>query len=91
MKRFIAQYVSRCPVCRQVKIEHQLPAGRLQSLPIPEWKWENISMDFIDGLPMTRRKHDRIWVIVDRLTKSAHFIPVRSDHNVAELAKIYVE
>ena len=91
LKRDVADYVSKCVVCRQVKVEHQKPAGELQSLPIPEWKWEHITMDFVDGLPRTKRQHDRIWVIVDRLTKSAHFLPVRSTNTVEELARKYVE
>ncbi|KAL0411711.1 UNVERIFIED_CONTAM: putative mitochondrial protein [Sesamum latifolium] len=63
----------------QVKAEHQAPAGKLRPLSIPEWKWEKITMDFVVGLPRTLRKHDAIWVIVDRLTKSAHFLPIRQD------------
>jgi hypothetical protein len=90
MKRYIADYVSKCVVCKQVKIEHQVPAGKLQPLPIPEWKWDHITMDFVDGLPLSHNK-DRIWVVVDRLTKSAHFIPVRSTNSVEELADIYID
>ena len=73
MKREIADFVARCLVCQQVKAEHQRPAGLLQSLPIPEWKWEHITMDFVSNLPRTQKGHEAIWVIVDRLTKSAHF------------------
>ncbi|KAL0411196.1 UNVERIFIED_CONTAM: Transposon Tf2-11 polyprotein, partial [Sesamum latifolium] len=65
----------------QVKAEHQAPAGKLRPLSIPEWKWEKITMDFVVGLPRTLRKHDAIWVIVDRLTKSAHFLPIRQDRD----------
>nr|ABA92080.1 retrotransposon protein, putative, Ty3-gypsy subclass [Oryza sativa Japonica Group] len=75
MKREIAEYVAVCDVCQRVKAEHQKPAGLLQPLKIPEWKWEEIGMDFITGLPRTSSGHDSIWVIVDRLTKVAHFIP----------------
>ncbi|KAB2607777.1 S ribonuclease [Pyrus ussuriensis x Pyrus communis] len=75
MKREIAEYVSRCTVCQQVKAERKKPFGLLQPLPIPEWKWENITMDFVYKLPRTHNGFDDIWVIVDRLTKSAHFIP----------------
>ena len=71
MKREIAEFVSKCLTCQQIKIEHQKPAGLLQPLSIPEWKWERITMDFVTGLPKTQRGHDTIWVIVDRLTKSA--------------------
>ncbi|GKU88786.1 hypothetical protein SLEP1_g3007 [Rubroshorea leprosula] len=68
MKKDMAQYVSKCLTCQVVKAEHQKPRGQLQPLPIPEWKWEAISMDFIVGLPKTRRQFGAIWVIVDRLT-----------------------
>ncbi|XP_058769057.1 uncharacterized protein LOC131642912 [Vicia villosa] len=88
MKKEIAEYVSQCSICQQVKIEHQRPGGMLQPLEIPTWKWDSISMDFIVGLPRTRGGHDSIWVIVDRLTKSAHFLPVKTTHNVIHLARL---
>ena len=91
MKREVAQFVSACETCQRVKLEHQKPAGMLNPLPIPEWKWENIAMDFVVGLPATSNRLDSIWVIVDRLTKSAHFIPVRSNYYVDKLAQVYVE
>jgi len=90
MRTDVAEYVSRCFTCQQVKAEHRRPGGLLHPLPIPEWKWESISMDFITGLPRTRRGHDSIWVIVDRLTKSAHFLPVRTTHSAEILAQLYV-
>ncbi|KAK2420476.1 hypothetical protein QL285_031201 [Trifolium repens] len=90
MKKDVAEYVASCLTCQKAKIEHQRPAGMLQSLDIPEWKWDSISMDFITGLPRTRRKHDSIWVIVDRLTKSAHFLPVRTTDTAAKLTDIYI-
>jgi hypothetical protein len=65
-------------------------AGSLQSLPIPTWKWEDISMDFIVGLPRTTKGYASIWVIVDRLTKIAHFLPVKTDHPVAVYAQLYI-
>ncbi|KAJ8764497.1 hypothetical protein K2173_006237 [Erythroxylum novogranatense] len=74
----------------RVKAEHQAPVGRLHSLSIPEWKWERIAMDFIMGLPRTPRQHDAIWVIVDQLTKSAHFLPVRENNTLDQLAQKYV-
>jgi hypothetical protein len=74
MKRDIAEYVSLCDTCQRVKAEHQRPAGLLQPLKIPEWKWEEIGMDFIVGLPRTQAGYDSIWVIVDRLTK----VPISS-------------
>ena len=81
MKREIAEFVSQCLYCQQVKAEHQRLAGLLQPLPIPEWKWEHISMDFVIGLPKTQKGMDSIWVIIDRLTKSAHFLPVKTSFN----------
>nr|GFC78524.1 retrotransposable element Tf2 [Tanacetum cinerariifolium] len=66
-----------------VKIEHQQASGVLQQLDIPVWKWDEISMDFVTGLPQTQRRHDAIWVVVDRLTKSAHFLPIRKDYSVS--------
>ena len=74
MKKDIAKYISKCMKFQQVKVEHQHPAGLLQPFPVPEWKWEVISMDFITGLPMTWRQQDSIMVVVDKLTKEAHFI-----------------
>jgi hypothetical protein len=90
MKREIAHFVEQCLTCQQVKVEHQRPSGLLQPLPIPEWKWENISMDFVCGLPRASKNHDAIWVVVDRLTKSAHFIPIRMNYSLDKLAEIYV-
>jgi hypothetical protein len=74
MKREIAQYVSECDTCQRIKASHLKSAGALQPLSIRSWKWDDISMDFIVGLPNTSRHHDSIWVIVDRLTKVAHFL-----------------
>nr|GFC53594.1 retrotransposable element Tf2 [Tanacetum cinerariifolium] len=80
----------RAPICwDQVKIEHQRASGLLQQLDIPVWKWDEISMDFVTGLPQTQRRHDSIWVVVDRLTKSAHFLPIRKDYSVSRLAEIF--
>ncbi|GJR54475.1 putative nucleotidyltransferase, ribonuclease H [Tanacetum coccineum] len=90
MKIDYAKYVERCLTCLKVKAEHQKPYGKIQPLKIPVWKWEKITMDFITKLPRTTKKHDAIWVIVDRLTKSAHFIPIREKMPVHKLAKIYV-
>nr|GFD43423.1 retrotransposon protein, putative, Ty3-gypsy subclass [Tanacetum cinerariifolium] len=72
-----------------VKIEHQRASGLLQQLDIPVWKWDEISMDLVTGLPQTQRRHDAIWVVVDRLTKSAHFLPIRKDYSVSRLAEIF--
>ena len=86
MKRDIAQYVDQCLTCQQIKAEHQRPAGTLQPLLIPEWKWERITMDFVAGLPKTVKGHNSIWVIVDRLTKSAHFLPICSTYSIDRYA-----
>jgi ribonuclease HI len=86
----IALYVSLCDTCQRVKAEHQRPAGLLQPLKIPEWKWEEIGMGFIVGLPHTQAGYDSIWVIVDRLTKVAHFIPVKTTYSGAKLAELYM-
>src|SRR3954468_22904576 len=90
MKRDVANYVEQCVICQQVKIEHQRPGGMLQPLDIPVWKWDSISMDFIVGLPRALGGHDSIWVIVDRLTKSAHFLLVKTTHKVSHLARLFV-
>ncbi|CAN6719418.1 unnamed protein product [Malus baccata var. baccata] len=82
MKREIAEYVSRCAICQQVKVERKKPFGLMQPLPVPQWKWENITMDFVYKLPRTHNGYGGIWVIVDRLTKSAHFIPIVKYHGV---------
>ncbi|KAK8503669.1 hypothetical protein V6N12_024841 [Hibiscus sabdariffa] len=90
MKKDISDYVAKCLTCQQVKAEHQHPSGLLQPIKIPEWKWERITMDFVVGLPLTPSKKDSVWMIVDRLTKSAHFIPVRKNYTVNKLAKLYI-
>jgi len=89
MKQDVATFVSKCMICQQVKIEHQRASGLLQPLDIKTWKWDKISMDFVTGLPLTRKKHDAIWVVVDRLTKSAHFLPIRKDYGIGRLAEIF--
>ncbi|WVZ52834.1 hypothetical protein U9M48_003854, partial [Paspalum notatum var. saurae] len=90
MKRAVAEYVAVCDTCQRVKAEHQRPAGLLQPLKIPEWKWEEISMDFIVGLPRTQKGYNLIWVVVDRLTKVAHFISVNTTYSGARLAELYI-
>ncbi|GJT64875.1 putative reverse transcriptase domain-containing protein, partial [Tanacetum coccineum] len=90
MKRDIATYVSKCLTCSKVKAEHQRPSGLLQQPEIPEWKWDKITMDFITKLPKSKNGHDMIWVIVDRLTKSAHFLAIREEYSTKRLAKIYI-
>ncbi|GKD93797.1 putative reverse transcriptase domain-containing protein, partial [Tanacetum coccineum] len=82
MKKDIAEYVSKCLTCLKVKAEHQRPSGLLQQPEISVWKWKGIAMDFVTKLPRTSSGHDTIWVIVDRLTKSAHFLPMSEDYKM---------
>ncbi|WVZ63641.1 hypothetical protein U9M48_013255 [Paspalum notatum var. saurae] len=90
MKREIAKYVSECDVCQRVKADHLKPTGMLQPLAVPAWKWEDIHMDFIVGLPRTQKGYDSIWVIIDRFTKSAHFIPVKTTYRAKQYAELYI-
>ena len=90
MRKEVADFMAKCGICQQVKVEHRKPVEMLQPLPIPEWKWEMITMDFVSSLPRGKKGNDAIWVIVDRLTKSALFIPVKMTDPVDKLAKIYV-
>jgi hypothetical protein len=90
MKREIASFISKCDICQRVKAEHQCPAGLLQPLQVPEWKWESVSMDFITGFPWSSRGNDSMWVLVDRLTKVAHFIPVKTTYTSGQLADLYL-
>jgi len=87
----IAFFVQKCVTCAQVKAEHQKPFGKLQQLEIPEWKWDHITMDFVTKLPRTKKGNDMIWVIVDRLTKSAHFLPTRETEKLDKLAEMYID
>ncbi|KAF8083003.1 hypothetical protein N665_0796s0002 [Sinapis alba] len=91
MKMDVAEWVAKCPTCKLVKAEHQVPSGLLQNLPIPEWKWDHITMDFVSGFPTTRNKMDSVWGVVDRLTKSAHFIPIKKTDGVEPLVGIYMD
>ena len=91
MTKDVAEFVSRCLICQQVKAEHRRPAGLLQSLSIPQWKWEKITMNFVVGLLRCQNGYDSIWVIVDRLTKSAHFLPMKNSDSVEKLAELYVK
>jgi hypothetical protein len=87
------QEVLKCTMTSRVDIggmERQRPIGHLQPLKIPEWKWEEISMDFIVGLPKTQRGYDSIWVIADRLSEVAHFIPVKTTYKGSKLAELYI-
>ncbi|GKE17004.1 putative reverse transcriptase domain-containing protein [Tanacetum coccineum] len=91
MKADIATYVSKCLTCAKVKAEHQRPSGLLQQPEVPVWKWERITMDFITKLPRTSSGYDSIWVIVDRLTKSAHFIPMNEKYKMEKLTRLYLK
>ena len=91
MKKDIAEWVSKCFTCQKVKAEHQRPSGLLQPLEIPEWKWEHLAMDFVVGLPKTKSNHDAIWVIIDRLTRSAHFLPINEKFSLEKLVQLYLK
>ncbi|KAJ9557277.1 hypothetical protein OSB04_011891 [Centaurea solstitialis] len=91
MKTDIGRYVEKCTTCLQVKAEHQKPYGSLQPLEVPMWKWEELTMDLVTKLPKTQRQHDSIWVIVDRLTKSAPFLPVRESYSMDQWAQLYID
>ena len=71
-------------------MEHRHPAGLLHPLPIPEWKWDVVTMEFITGLPRTRKQHDSIMVVVDKLTKAAHFVPMKTNHKETNGVDIYM-
>jgi hypothetical protein len=90
MKRAVVEYVALCDNCQIIKVERQRPVGLLQPLKIPQWKWEEISMNFIVGLPTTQSSYDSIWVIVDRFLKVAHFILVKTTYKGAKLAELYI-
>ncbi|GJV93491.1 putative reverse transcriptase domain-containing protein [Tanacetum coccineum] len=91
MKADIATYIDKCLTCAKVKAEHMKPSGLLQQPEIPEWKWEKVTMDFVSGLPRTPSGYDSIWVIVDRLTKSAHFLPMKKTDSIEKLAQLYLK
>ena len=91
MKRDVSEFVTKCLVCQRVKAEDQVLSRLLEPIRIPEWKWDRITMDFVVRLPLTRRKHDSVWVVLDRLTKSAHFLLMRIDYSFDKLAKLYIK
>jgi hypothetical protein len=90
MKRETASYVSEFDTYKKVKADYMKPGGLLQLLSIPEWKWDDISKDFITGLLLTARKFNSIWVTVAQLTKSVHFIPINTNYNAKMYAEIYI-
>jgi hypothetical protein len=91
MKNDVVDYITRCMEYKRVKDEHRHPTSLLQPLPIPKKKWEVITIDFITKLPRTTRQHDLIMVVVDKLTKAAHFVPVKTTHTTTNIAKIYMK
>src|SRR3954468_2628572 len=90
MKRAIARYIAEWDVCHPIKAEHQRPAGTLQLLPISDWKLDKVSMDFITGFPKIQKGNDAIFVVIDRLSKVAHFLPIRESITASKLANLYV-
>jgi len=91
MKKDIVECVYACLICSKSKIEHQKPSGLMTLLFVPEWKLDSISMNFVEALPKNMNGSDLNWVVVDRFTKSAHFIPIKIDMSLRRLAKIYIE
>nr|GFA00893.1 hypothetical protein [Tanacetum cinerariifolium] len=89
-KEYESLYFINCIWVLLVKAEHQRPSGLLQQQEIPEWKWDKITIDFITKLPKTKSGHDTIWVIVNKLTKSAHFLATREDYSTERLEKLYI-
>ena len=90
MKRYVGDFVRRCLTCQQVKAEHQKPARLLHPLEVAEWKWEHVTMDFVTHFPQTPQRHDAVWVIVERLTKSAHFLAVRMTFSLERFCRLYI-
>ena len=90
MKTELAKYIARCSECQQVKTEHQDPFGLLQPLPIPSWKWEIISLDFVTGLPKNQNLNESIMVVVEKLSKETHFIPIKTTYKAANITNIFL-
>lgn len=91
MKKEIAQFVARCLNCQKVKAERCKPKALVQPLDVPTWKWDSILMDFVGGLPRTKAGNDKVWVIVDRLTKIARFMAMNETWSMERLVKAYVK
>jgi hypothetical protein len=91
MKKEVVDFIVKCLECQKVKVEHRHPARLLQPLPIPEWKWEVVTMDFITKLPRTNKQHYSIMVVVDKLTKAAHFIPSKITHKATNIVDVYMK
>ena len=90
MKKHVGDFVRRCLTCQQVKAEHHKPTRLLQPLEVAEWKWEHVTMDFVTHLPRTLQGHDAVWVIVDRLTKSTHFLAVQMTFTLERFCRFYI-
>ena len=91
MKKDIAEYEAKCPNCQHVKAEHLKLGGLTLMIKVPTWKWDAINMDFVVGLLKTMRQHDSVWVIVDMMTMSTHFIPVKSTYRAEDYSRIYID
>ena len=91
IKNDVAEYIARCMESHKIKVEHRNPIGLLHPLPILEWKWDVVTINFITKLPKIRLKNDAIMVVVDKFTKDAHFIPVKTTHNIVNIAYIYMK
>ena len=90
MKSDIAKFIAKCAICQQVKVKHQKLGGLLQSLSIPEWKWDHITMDFMLRLPRTTKGHNAMCMIVDRLTKTDHFVLIKTMDTLVTLSHLYI-
>ena len=90
IKRHVEDFVRRCLTCQRVKAEHQKLVGLFQPLEVAKWKWEHVTMDFVTHFPQTPQRYDVIWVIVDRLTKSTHFLAVRMTFTMEEFYQLYI-
>jgi hypothetical protein len=91
MKKEVVDFICRCLECKNLKAEHRHPTSFLHLLPIPEWKWEVVTMDFITKLPRTNKQHDSIMVVVDKITKAAHFFPVKLTHKEMNIFYVYMK
>ena len=91
MKRSIAELVAQCPNCQQLKVEHQRPGGYMKHIELFIWKWGMINRDFVTGLPLSFSKFDSIWVIVERITKVVHFLPVKTTYTAEEYVRLYIK
>src|SRR3954465_1606139 len=89
MKRDVARFVSKCDVCTRVKAQHQKPTELLKPFDVLEWKWDHVEMDFVTGFPRSQKGNNAIFVVIDKLTKLAHFLPVKESISASQLAELY--